>query len=223
MKRLLLAAGAAAALVMCAGAASATVTIDVTTSYDFSYSGPAATFLGGGTPSPDTSFITFTNTSSSAFTGTVGYTAVSNFGGDQSFSTATTILPGDSVYMAVGPEASNQGGFNGPFGSPQPGVNMFLTGSIGSTAVNFSVLDSLVHSGVARTSPCDGILTDAYVLQGGAPTGCDNGDGFEVSQAQGHYTFSAGNVPEPATWAMLILGMFGLGGALRSRRRTLTA
>ena len=61
------------------------------------------------------------------------------------------------------------------------------------------------------------------MLQGGAPTGCDNGDAFEVSQAQGHYTFSAGNVPEPATWAMLILGMFGLGGALRSRRRTLTA
>lgn len=28
-----------------------------------------------------------------------------------------------------------------------------------------------------------------------------------------------GGVPEPATWAMMILGFFGLGGALRSRRK----
>lgn len=31
------------------------------------------------------------------------------------------------------------------------------------------------------------------------------------------------NVPEPATWAMMILGFFGLGGALRARRRDAVA
>jgi hypothetical protein len=30
-----------------------------------------------------------------------------------------------------------------------------------------------------------------------------------------------GAVPEPATWAMMLLGVFGIGGVLRVRRRRL--
>jgi hypothetical protein len=30
-------------------------------------------------------------------------------------------------------------------------------------------------------------------------------------------------VPEPATWAMLIIGFFGLGSAIRSKRARLAA
>ena len=54
-------------------------------------------------------------------------------------------------------------------------------------SLQLAVYDSQIHSGVVRVSPCDGLLTDAYVLQGGSPTGCDNGDDFETGQAPGSF------------------------------------
>ena len=59
-------------------------------------------------------------------------------------------------------------------------------------SLRLGVYDSQIHSGTNPvTSPCDGALvTDAYVLQGGSPTGCDNGDSFEENQAHGAFEFS---------------------------------
>lgn len=63
-------------------------------------------------------------------------------------------------------------------------------------SLNLAVYDSQIHSGAlpVPTSPCDALLgsalvTDAYVLQGGSPTGCDNGDTFETTQAPGMFKF----------------------------------
>ncbi len=220
MKKFLRAAAiGAAAMMALAGAANASVlySLDVTTSYGFSYSGPGS-FLGGGAPSPDTGFLTYTNSGPSTFTGTMGFTAVSGCCGDMSFAdNAVTLAPGQSVYFAIGNEASNVGGFNS--GS---GVLAFAVGMFGATSVNLSAFDADIHSGAPRVSPCDGISTDAFVLQGGAPTGCDNGDGFEVTQANGMVNFSAtgGGVPEPATWSMMLIGFFGAGAMTRASRRT---
>src|ERR1700704_3447399 len=55
--------------------------------------------------------------------------------------------------------------------------------------VDVLVPDAKIHSGVARTSPCDNISSDSYVLQGGSPTGCDSG--FETTQEHGTFTFKA--------------------------------
>jgi hypothetical protein len=59
-------------------------------------------------------------------------------------------------------------------------------------SLNLAVYDSQIHSGMGLTaSPCDGTLeTDAYVLQGGSPTGCDNGDTFETSETPGMFEFA---------------------------------
>jgi hypothetical protein len=59
-------------------------------------------------------------------------------------------------------------------------------------SLKLAVYDSQIHSGMGLTaSPCDGTLeTDAYVLQGGSPTGCDNGDSFETSQTPGMFEFA---------------------------------
>jgi hypothetical protein len=38
-----------------------------------------------------------------------------------------------------------------------------------------------------------------------------------------NYVFNANGVPEPATWAMMLTGFFGLGSVLRRRRAALTA
>lgn len=55
--------------------------------------------------------------------------------------------------------------------------------------VSLSVNDGAIHSGTFRTSPCDGISSDSYVLQGGSPSGCDNGNSFTLGQANGHFEF----------------------------------
>jgi hypothetical protein len=41
--------------------------------------------------------------------------------------------------------------------------------------VDLLVPDAKIHSGVPRTSPCDNISSESYVLQGGSPTGCESG------------------------------------------------
>jgi hypothetical protein len=55
--------------------------------------------------------------------------------------------------------------------------------------LRLGVYDSQIHSGVIQTSPCDTAETDAYVVQGGSPTGCDPGDSYETSQAPGTFKF----------------------------------
>jgi hypothetical protein len=72
--------------------------------------------------------------------------------------------------------------------SLQSGALLTIQKSDGS--LNLAVYDSQIHSGTVRTSPCDTAETDAYVLQGGSPTGCDPGDTFETSQAQGTFDFA---------------------------------
>lgn len=221
MKTTILMAAMSAAVMTLAGTASAagSYSLDVTTSYGFSYAGPSATFLGGGGPSPDTGFVTFTNSGTTTFVGDFGFTALPGSGGDESFNaTAITLAPGQSVYEAIGNESSNVGGFNGPTGATQPGVIFNVTGLFGATAVALTVTDSQIHSGVFATNPF-GVFLDNYVIQGGDPLGRDTGDGFEVAQAFGHFNFSAGAVPEPASWAMMLIGVFAIGGAARATRR----
>jgi len=223
MKFRILAASAAVIALATAGSASASYQLDITTSYGFGYGGPPATFLGGGAASPDTGFVTFTNSGTTTYVGQFSYTAISNFAGDLSFNSGpVTLLPGASAYEAIDSESSNVGGFNGPYNTvPQPGVIIDANGAFGGTAVSLSVDDSSVHSGVSATNPY-GVTLDNYVLQGGDPLGRDTGDGFEVAQAFGHYTFfSGGTVPEPATWAMMLVGVGLVGFAVRRRSRIL--
>ena len=194
--------------------------LQVTTEY-LTGNPAGATFLGGGVPSPDTSYFVITNNGSTTFMGTIGDTAVSP-GGDFSFSApGTTVAPGQAVSIAIGPEGSNQGGYNG--GSPQVGVIIQLVGNVtdgvSNEAVNLSVNDSDIHSGVPRTNPF-GVTLDNYVLQGGDPFGRDTGDGYEETQAFGQFTFqeSPNVVPLPtsAYCGLALLGLLGLG-KLRAR------
>ena len=224
MKKILLATAMGAGLIMAsAGAANATAyTLDVTTCYDFSYCGVAgAVNHGVFSPSPDTGFLTFTNSGASTFTGTIGYTAVDAGAVNWSQSTLNTFVlnSGDSIYFAINNESSNGGAFNGAVG-----VTAYLNGAFGATNVNLSVNDADIHSGVVR-DPFGDFPTDAFVLQGGDHLGRDTGDNFEVSQAPGHFRFSGrdAGVPEPASWALMILGFGGVGAAVRNRRRSVAA
>jgi hypothetical protein len=72
----------------------------------------------------------------------------------------------------------------------QSGALLTITSNDG--LVNRAVYDSQIHSGQVQQSPCDAdkVVTDAYVLQGGSPTGCDEGDLYETSQSFGTATIS---------------------------------
>src|SRR5713226_3734214 len=77
--------------------------------------------------------------------------------------------------------------------TPTSGALLTIDGTAGA-AVHLKLYDSQIHSGSVQIVPVDGaggsacssiakdnIPTDAYVLQGGAPTGCDPNDPFEVT------------------------------------------
>jgi hypothetical protein len=72
--------------------------------------------------------------------------------------------------------------------SLQSGALLSIQSSDGS--LNLGVYDSQIHSGISHSFPCDnGLVTDAYVVQGGSATGCDPGDSYETSQAPGAFQF----------------------------------
>src|SRR5436309_14339053 len=88
--------------------------------------------------------------------------------------------------------------------TPKSGALLTIQSTDGT--VNLKIYDSQFHTGTVRTVPlatkanggncvsADQSPTDAYVLQGGAPTGCDPGDPFEVAQHNGTATLGNFNI-----------------------------
>src|ERR1700724_410340 len=84
----------------------------------------------------------------------------------------------------------------------QTGATLEIRGTVSSgnssQNVDLFVNDADIHclsidGQCGRPSPCDAIFSDSYVLQGGSPTGCDNGpestnSTFETGQSPGHST-----------------------------------
>ncbi|MCG2633253.1 PEPxxWA-CTERM sorting domain-containing protein [Bradyrhizobium sp. WYCCWR 13023] len=211
MKRLCLSALAVGLMAGASAAHAGNSIIDVTTSYSDAPPGVGFDLHSPFSPSPDTSYVSFTNNGNTTFVGTFADVAHSEFSGDFSvFFPGVGLAPGQTVFFATSPESSNQGGFNGPFGSFQQGITLLIIGTFSDGfSANWNVNDADIHSGTLN----GGGLTDAYVLQGGCPTGCDYGDATEESQVNGHFRFQniQGAVPEPSTWAMMLLGFAGIG------------
>jgi hypothetical protein len=206
-------AGASLALVAASAANAAGVdAIQVTTSYQAGAPAGAAGFTGA----PDTSFATFTNNGNFAFSGTISDVAVSP-GGDFSQSFVVTLGVGQSFTFGTSPESSNQGGF-GP-----NGIQLLINGTFtDGFSPGWSVFDADIHSGVVN----GGGVTDAFVLQGGCPSGCDYGDAIEEAQVPGVFQFShtsTATTPLPATWVMLASGLAGLRLVARRRKKNSAA
>ena len=96
--------------------------------------------------------------------------------------------------------------------------NLFSSGaSAGSVASNFyNTFGSYVssNSGAPRAINAGGLNGNVWLIAAG---GIDrNFDGFKLSQ------ITATAVPEPATWALMILGFGAVGFAMRSRRATVS-
>jgi hypothetical protein len=197
----------AAALVGLASDARASMgELTLTTNYAF---GTPANNLNGFVGSPDTGYFEIQNTGTGTFTGFVDVVALSPGGDRSSGPFAVTLGAGDFVTLAVGPESSNDGGFNGtnPDGT-NVGAILNVSGTLANCIIDVSYNDSQFHSGVFRTNPF-GETLDNYVIQGGTAFGGDTGDDYEVSQAPGVIRVECpSTVPEPSTFA--IAGVSGL-------------
>jgi len=169
--------------------------------------------------SPDTGFVTITNNGTSTFVGNISLTGTANGGPDVNAVFNGVLAPGDSQTFSAGPESSNVGGFNGPFGGPTPqdGLKFEMNGlvllGVDSQSVDLTIFDKDIHSGVPRTNPF-GVTLDNYILQGGDPFGRDNGDAYETTQAPGNFEFvqAAVATPEPTSLTLCGIGVAGLLG-----------
>lgn len=162
---------------------------------------------------PDTGYIQIANTGDTIFSGVVGTIAVSNFAGDLSGQSGIVVLgSGATVSVAIPDRSRSAGGFNGAYDWPQPGIEIYLDGTISdgtsSETVALMVADADIHSGVPFTDQ-HGAVSDSYVLQGGDPLGLDNdaisditGQLAVLNLADGVFTFTE-TVPEPGTQGML--------------------
>ena len=112
---------------------------------------------------------------------------------------------------------------------PGSGVTGF-TGTLQVNAVSGAVYLNAVHlevdviGALGGTSDFDGgtasVDPHIYVDPGFANAGDYS---ILLSDGIGNEVVAAGGVPEPATWALTLLGVFGLGAALRGRHRALAA
>jgi hypothetical protein len=122
------------------------------------------------------------------------------------FTDPTTLFGPLAAQPAIGPEKGtvkflfSDGSFKGGTlrGNPGPMSGALLTIQSGG-GVNLAVYDSQIHTGTVRPVPLGGncvssdtqFPTDAYVLQGGSWTGCDAGEAFEGTLADGHFSFTS--------------------------------
>jgi hypothetical protein len=116
-----------------------------------------------------------------------------------------------------------------PFGSAWTNAIDYTAGAKqGSTpsVLEFQVSDALDNLTLAMLG-----IGDSYVAKG-SPNGTP-GKGIEFAAdvfsngttggVGALYTDEVGDIPEPAAWALMIMGVFGVGAALRQKRRQVLA
>jgi hypothetical protein len=193
------------------GSAMAAYSLTGTTTYEYNCGPGIDIGVCGG---PDTGFLSITNTGSSAFVGTATLSGVAP-GQTIGLSITGTLAAGATWTFGAGPESSNVGGFNKTAGADN-GLLFSMSGTLDGGSFANSIYDMDIHSGVFRTNPY-GVSLDNYVLQGGDPYGRDTNDGFETTQAAGHFVWTSA-VPEPETYALMLAGLALVGGIARRRR-----
>ena len=102
----------------------------------------------------------------------------------------------ESNYLNIPHNAKDPSGYGGPHG--------YFTGiGFNNTVGNFGDVNFI--GGIAGNGGWDYFSLEDKVL---------------VSSFTAPITTTPGGVPEPATWGMMLLGFFGLGGMVRAKRRT---
>ena len=238
---------AIAALMMFAGgaaqAASSTVTV-LGSSNPFLAGQPAGTSCCGGDAAPGQSPVLVTGTLTSSATLTFSGAGGFNYAGG----TPSDSLDGDHTGQNLdypfsmvadygtgisGPTNVNVDGLVGVFttdtqpSGAAPAPMDYATGGNSGGLADASYapgLDQIFWIGDGLTGTGTGSVQQFLVPTGATRLylGTVDGEGWANNTGVGLVTVSGlttGGVPEPATWAMMMLGVFGLGAMLRARRK----
>jgi len=149
------------------------------------------------------------------------------------------------ITISVGGSGTQTGGFTGIVTTPMfndtatftltlPGnldsqISTILLGGVANvnfTSVYLDVLDAahMFHVTTQADGTDKAVLTPPIAVAAGAHTIFINGTlAGDIGSYGGTINVAAAAVPEPATWAMMILGMGMVGFGLRMRRRTANA
>ena len=228
--RTLVAASAAVGLMAAASAANAVITVDTTVADDLYGSSLG---LHGQVMLDDFDAI---NSAQTSYVGNI-----IDYPGEFEDPIATSAPPPYSGGIAIG-------GAPGPvdptnYASVQGGTSATYTMLGGQTLRSFSFYMGSPDTFNKLTFFLQGGGSEVFQgddIWGGTPAGTgDRGQGFRVyydfggarvtsitfesSQNAFEYDGLAGAVPEPATWAMMIMGFGAAGAMIRSRRRTVVA
>jgi hypothetical protein len=172
---------------------------------------------------PDASVIDFDKPVSSGFRVTGGVVRVT----DDGFGSPPAVAPGvkgSSAYLSVNPGETaaivSRTGFQSVsflWGSMDSYNTLRLIGADGTTIASYSGLDVFAPADGGQLGG-DTNRRVTFTVQGGPAI---YGIGLESSRPAfeiDDVSFS-GAVPEPATWAMMLLGLGIVGGAVRHRRK----
>lgn len=129
-----------------------------------------------------------------------------------------------SAVVGAGVEFNISNFFNIDFSSGLLTITTLQNGTLGGTILNFKNLTNpwtsanLLSGSVGNFDASDVTLTSGTLRVDFSNTGTGSvgpfaiGDTFKIG-------LSPGAVPEPATWALMLLGFGFVGGALRSKKR----
>lgn len=163
----------------------------------FTFTGPINWLAAGGSGNTFGEFLT--GGTISGFTGTGGYSTEAAFLG----SVMSTSNYGYSSYFSITGDYSGTG----------------VTGSV-THDDGASLYDYKGNAAFSNPAPTTAV-TDNFTLPDGSHH--FNLDYVEANGAPAVLNLSITSVPEPATWALMLIGVGGLGVALRSRRRMVPA
>lgn len=168
--------------------------INTTPSASFTYTGTLDWQVTGTQASPNLAgaFVTFSGGSVSNYTGTI---AEANFLSTNPATGVSLSSIGDSGTGSTSFfQITGSGSFSGGSIIHDDGASVYLDGN--PTAVVSQPVETSAELGTFVTTPGPHTFTIDYVEGNGAPS---------------QLTFMTTAIPEPSTWAMMILGFMGLG------------
>lgn len=147
--------------------------------------------------------------------------------GDSQFETAgdTTFPITEDVSASIGRTGIPQGAFTDTYEFTVD-ADGFGSGSISTSftsPTNFLEFTSVTFNGtVIPITAFGGEVTGIPILAGGLNQLIISGNSGGLGSYGGNITFTPGAIPEPGTWAMMLMGFGGLGYVMRRRRSTET-